>query len=252
MSRQTKKPNQQISQKVSNYKLLPNIFSTEPNKKMLDSTLDVMTSKGQMLPFKETYGLRSASNRPEEFFKVESDEVRRESQANNMLVISDTNDTYIGKSSYLDIENYLTIKGAPLKDGVMLDKDINVLELPINPIKITDYNLYYWIANDLPACQIHADPDENGNKKYSISTDIIGRPFAEIKDDLTGQRLELQNGMAVYFTGSVDRSYRTFNEISASSLVPVPILLLNVNTLELNVALVPPNAPVKVPPANGR
>jgi hypothetical protein len=219
MSRQTKKPNQQLAQKVSNYKLLPNIFSTEPNKKMLDSTLDVMTSKGQMLPFKETYGLRTASNRPEEFFKVESNEIRRESQANNMLVISDSADNYLGKSSYIDIENYLTIKGAPLKDGVMLDKDINVLELPINPIKITDYNLYYWVANDLPACRIHANPDENGNKKYSIATDIIGRPFVEIKDDLTQQTLELQNGMALYFTGSVDRAFRTFNEIPAGNFV---------------------------------
>ena len=219
MSRQTKKPNQQIAQKVSNYKLLPNIFATEPNKKMLDSTLDVMTSKGQLLPFKETYGLRTASNRPEEFFKVESNEVRRESQTNNMLVISDVNDNYSGKSSYIDIENYLTIKGAPLKDGVILDKDINVLELPINPVKITDYNLFYWLANDLPACQIHADPGPNNSNKYSIANDIIGRPFAEIKDDLTGQTLELQNGMTVYFTGNVDRAFATFNNINAGNFV---------------------------------
>jgi hypothetical protein len=212
MSRQSKKPNQQLAQKVSNYKLLPNIFSTEPNKKMLDSTLDVMTSKGQLLPFKETYGLRSASNRPEEFFKVESNEVRRESQANNMLVIADTDNNYSGKSSYIDIENYLNIKGAPLKDGVILDKDINVLEFPINPIRLTDYNLFYWIANDMPACRIHANPGPGNTNKYNIVTEIINRPFAKIKDDLTGQTLELQNGMTVYFTGNVDTLYQTVDE----------------------------------------
>jgi hypothetical protein len=212
MSRQSKKPNQQLAQKVSNYKLLPNVLSTEPNKKMLDSTLDVMTSKGQLLPFKETYGLRSASNRPEEFLKVESNEIRRESQANNMLVISDSGDNYLGKSSYIDIENYLTIKGSPLKDGVVLDKDINVLELPINPVRLTDYNLFYWIANDMPACRIHADPGPNNINKYSIADDIINRPFVDIKDDLTGQTLELQNGMTVYFTGDVDAAYKTVDE----------------------------------------
>ena len=212
MSRQSKKPNQQLAQKVSNYKLLPNVLATEPNKKMLDSTLDVMTSKGQLLPFKETYGLRSASNRPEEFFKVEYNEIRRESQANNMLVISDSSDNYLGKSSYIDIENYLNIKGSPLKDGVILDKDINVLDLPINPIRLTDYNLFYWITNDLPACRIHANSGPNNTNKYSIATDIIGRPFAEIKDDLTGQTLELQNGMTVYFTGNVDNEYKTMDE----------------------------------------
>lgn len=212
MSRQTKKPNQQIAQKVSNYKLLPNVLATEPNKKMLDSTLDVMTSKGQLLPFKETYGLRSASNRPEEFFKVESNEIRRESQANNMFVISDSADNYLGKSSYMDIENYLTIKGSPLKDGVVLDKDINVLELPINPVRLTDYNLFYWIANDMPACRIHAEPGPGDTNKYSIADDIISRPFAEIVDDLTGQTLELQNGMTVYFTGNIDSAYKTVDE----------------------------------------
>lgn len=212
MSRQTKKPNQQLAQKVSNYKLLPNVLATEPNKKMLDSTLDVMTSKGQLLPFKETYGLRSASNRPEEFFKVESNEIRRESQANNMLVISDSSDNYLGKSSYIDIENYLTIKGSPLKDGVVLDKDVNVLELPINPVRLTDYNLFYWIANDLPACRIHADPGPDNTNKYNITTDILTRPFAEIVDDLTGRTLELQNGMTVYFTGNVDSAYKTVDE----------------------------------------
>lgn len=212
MSRQTKKPNQQIAQKVSNYKLLPNVLATEPNKKMLDSTLDVMTSKGQLLPFKETYGLRSASNRPEEFFKVESNEIRRESQANNMLVISDSADNYLGKSSYIDIENYLTIKGSPLKDGVVLDKDVNVLELPINPVRLTDYNLFYWIANDLPACRLHANPGPGNTNKYNISTEILTRPFAEIVDDLTGQTLELQNGMTVYFTGNVDSVYKTVDE----------------------------------------
>jgi len=212
MSRQSKKPNQQLAQKVSNYKLLPNVFNTEPNKKMLDSTLDVMTSKGQLLPFKETYGLRSASNRPEEFLKVESNEIRRESQANNMLVISDSSDNYLGKSSYIDIENYLTIKGSPLKDGVMLDKDINVLELPINPIRLTDYNLFYWIANDMPACRVHANPGPNNTNKYSIADNIISRPFASVVDDLTGQTLELQNGMTVYFTGNVDTAYETVDE----------------------------------------
>jgi hypothetical protein len=212
MSRQSKKPNQQLAQKVSNYKLLPNVLATEPNKKMLDSTLDVMTSKGQLLPFKETYGLRSASNRADEFFKVESNEIRRESQANNMLVISDSADNYLGKSSYMDIENYLTIKGSPLKDGVVLDKDINVLELPINPVKLTDYNLFYWIANDMPACRIHADAGPNGTNKYTIATKIINRPFVSIVDDLTGQTLELQNGMTIYFTGNVDTAYKTVDE----------------------------------------
>jgi hypothetical protein len=184
---------------------------------MLDSTLDVMTSKGQMLPFKETYGTRQASNKIEEFFKVENNQVRRESQGNNMLVLRKSDDTYLGKVSYYDIENYFSIKGSQLKDGVVLDKNINVLDLPVDPIKITDYSSYYWLADDLPPCRIHLN-----SPKFSIVTDLLGRPFITLKDDLTGRELELQNGMALYFTGDIDSNYKTLtgaNNIVTEDLV---------------------------------
>lgn len=204
MSRQTKKPAQQISTKVKNVKLLPSIFATEPNKKMLDSTLDVMTSKGQMLPFKQTHGLRSASNKIDEFFVNETNEVRRETQSNNMLVLLDNNDSYIGKTSYLDIDNYFRVKNSTLKDGVMLDKNINILDLPVIPYRITDYNLFYWASGDLPACRIHLDPKVGGGAKYSISRDLLGKPSVTLLDDFTGKSLELQTGMTIYFTGTLD------------------------------------------------
>lgn len=203
MSRQTKKPAQQIATKVKNVNLLPNVLATEPNKKMLDSTLDVMTSKGQMLSFNETYGLRSASNKINEFFITESDEVRRETQSNNMLVMRDSMDNYLGKVSYLDLDNYFNVKGSQLVDGTALDKNINVLDLPINPYRITDYSLFYWLPNDLPACRIHLEEKTpgQGDAKFSIRNDLIGKTFVTLRDDLTGKELELQNGMIIFFTG---------------------------------------------------
>ena len=217
MSRQTKKPAQQISTKVRNINLLPGIMATDPNKKMLDATLDVMTSKGQMLSFNETYGLRSATNKVNEFFVVENNEVRRESQSNNMLVYRDSADNYLGKTSYLDIDNYFRVKNSTLVDGTVLDKNINVLDLPVNPYKITDYNLFYWLQNDLPACRIHLDEKTpgQGDAKFSIRNNVIGKTFVTLVDDLTGKSLELQNGMIVYFTGvldSSDASFLTTNE----------------------------------------
>lgn len=203
MSRQTKKPAQQIATKVKNANLLPSVLATEPNKKMLDSTLDVMTSKGQMLSFDETYGLRSASNKINEFFVAENDEVRRESQSNNMLVLRDSTDSYLGKTSYLDIDNYFNVKNSPIVDGTVLDKNVNVLDLPVNPYRITDYSLFYWLPNDLPACRIHLDEKTpgQGDAKFSIQNDLIGKTFVTLRDDLTGRELELQNGMIIFFTG---------------------------------------------------
>ena len=211
MSKQTKKPAQSTAKKIKNINLLPQIFATEPNKKMLDSSLDLMTSKGQLLNFKETIGLRTATNGVSEFFKVEKDEVRRESQANNMLVMRDTTDAYLGKTSYLDIENYFKVKGLELKDGIQLDKDINILDLPVMTAKLSNYYSYYWVANDLPAMRVHFNQATTGGNKFSIANDLIGKPSITLIDDLTGKSLILQTGMVVYFTGYIDEDYVTTN-----------------------------------------
>jgi hypothetical protein len=211
MSKQTKKPAEVTAKKVKNINLLPQVFATEPNKKMLDSTLDLMTSKGQLLNFKETIGLRSATNGINEFFTVEKDEVRRESQANNMLVMRDPSDAYLGKASYLDIENYFKVKGLELKDGIQLDKDINILDLPVVALRLSNYYSYYWVANDLPAIRIHLAEATTGGNKLSIANDIVGKPNITIIDDLTGKPLTLQSGMVIYFTGFVDTEYLTTN-----------------------------------------
>mgnify|MGYP000928586128 CR=1 FL=1 len=209
MSKQTKKPAEITAKKVKNVNLLPQVFVTEPNKKMLDSSLDLMTSKGQLSNFKETIGLRSATNKVTDFFKVEEDEVRRESQANNMLVMRDSTDAYLGKTSYLDIENYFRVKGLELNDGIQLDKDINILDLPIIPARLTDYYLYYWVANDLPAMRIHLNQAPGGGNKFSVVDDILGKPTVTIVDDITGKSLTLQTGMNIYFTGFIDSEYVT-------------------------------------------
>ncbi len=209
MSKQTKKPAELAAKKVKNVNLLPQVFVTEPNKKMLDSSLDLMTSKGQLSNFKETLGLRSATNGVTEFFTVDSDEVRRESQANNMLVMRDSEDSYLGKTSYLDIENYFRVKGLELKDGIQLDKDVNVLDLPIISARLSDYHLYYWVANDLPAIQFNFAEAASGGNKFSISDDLLGKPSVTLVDDTTGKSLTLQNGMVVYFTGFIDAEFVT-------------------------------------------
>jgi len=204
MSRKGKKPGEVVAQKVKNINLLPNILNTEPNQKMLDSTLDVMTSKGQILPFRETYGTRTATNRVEEFFKVETDQVRRESQANNMLALYNTSEEFLGKVSYYDVENYFNVKSAKLVDGVLLDKNINVLDLPIDATKFTDFNLFYWLPKGLPPCRIHQSPS-----KFSVADDLIGKQYVSVVDEHSGNTLELQNGMVLYFTGIVASEYLT-------------------------------------------
>lgn len=207
MSKINKKPAQADSKLVKNTELLPQVFNTDPNKKMLAASLDAMTSKGQLLPFTETHGVRNASAPENSFFKAEPNANRRESDSNIALVSKTEAGEFISKVSYLDIENYFNIKGLPLKDGVHLDGDAQFLDLPINIRKFTDYQLFYWIDNDLPAIRIHADAGTDGAQKYSIVDDILGQPYVDLVDDITGKTVTLRNGMRVYFTGVLDTAY---------------------------------------------
>jgi hypothetical protein len=204
MSEINKKPGQTKARKIKNEALLPSILQTEPNKKMLGATLNAMTSKGQMLPFKETHGHRTAPSGADTFFKQESDPVRRESMANTAIIANDDSGNFLSKTSYLDLENYFRVKGLPLKDGVQLDSDILTLELPIDYRRLVDYQLYYWVDHGLPAIRLHLD-----TAKYTISTDILSKPFVTVKDDLTGKELEFASGQTVYFTGEQEQRYLT-------------------------------------------
>lgn len=209
MSDLNKKPAQVKAEKIDNTKLLPSVLATEPNKKMLGSTLDLMTSKGQLLPFKETHGTRTAPITEDSFFREEPDPVRREAMGNLALVAHTAQGEFSSKTSYLDIENYFSIKGLPLKDGVQLDEGILTADLPINYRCLTDYQLYYWLEFDLPPIRLHAEPTSAGGKKYSVANDIIGRPYVRILDDFTGKELEFSTGLFVFFTGTQDDEYLT-------------------------------------------
>ena len=216
MTDKNKKPNQVVEQKVSNSTLLPGVFNTVPNKKMLDSTLDLATSKGQLLPFKETYGLRNSSDAEGTFLVNENNPVRAESQTNSAFIMHDDDKGYLSKASYLDIENYFKIQGLPLDGPNRLDKDILNLNLPITSLALTEYEQYYWLPDDLPIIVLGFDPDENGLPKFSVTDSIIGKPYARIiPDTINGEAntekksLEIVSGLQLVFVGAVEQEYLT-------------------------------------------
>jgi hypothetical protein len=187
----SKKPNQLTDQKVSTSTLLPSVFQTTPNKKMLSSTLDAMSSKGEILLFDQTFGLRTAAEPETSFFLKEADPVREESQTNTAFVVTDTAGNYTGKSSYLDISNYFNIQGLPLTNPNQLDKDLLTLDLPINNMMLTDYQQYYWLPADIPDIELTFD------QVVDIDS-IIGLPYATIIDK-SGRTLTLADGMRLIF-----------------------------------------------------
>ena len=209
MSKISKKPAEENVQLTKNEVLLPSVFRTDINKKMLDSTLNLMTSKGKMLPFYTSYGTQNASNVPNKFLDNEPDQVRRESQTNLAVTYSNAQGDYQGKMSYLDIENYFNVKGMPLKDGVDLDDEVRSLQLPLLPYRLTDYHLYYWIPNGLPSIRIHYEEHTPGELRLHLTRDIVGKPFASLEDDATGKTWALANGQRVFFTGAVESTYLT-------------------------------------------
>lgn len=201
----SRKPNQQVDRKISTSTLLPNVFRTEPNKKMLTSTLDVAMSKGQLLNFNQTFGLRSASAPETSFFVKESDPVREESQTNLSYVINNDTAAYLGKADYLDIHNYFKVQGLALKSPSQLDSDVLNLDLPVNSLMLTEFQQYYWLPYDLPIIEL------DFSNPISLQDSVIGKPYATLVDD-SGKSLILADGMKLIFYGSVDANFVTAQE----------------------------------------
>ena len=99
MSKISNIPGQESSGFVKNEELLPSIFNTTVNKKMLDSSLNLMTSKGKLLPFYNSLGTQNSSNVPGKFLTIDNDPVRAESQTNLAITYFNDNDEYQGKTS---------------------------------------------------------------------------------------------------------------------------------------------------------
>jgi hypothetical protein len=232
----SKTPNQRLPLKVNNTTLLPEIYQTAPVGKMINATLDLATSKGQLLNFNNTWGLRNA-NRPEEsFFFNESDTVREESQTNLSFVVSDDVGNYIGKSSYLDINNYFKIKNLPLKTPAQLDKEVLNLNLPIDNLMISEYQQYYWLPSDLPIITLTIE------SPVSILEDIVGKPYATLKDSVTNKNLNLATGMKLILLGAVkEAEYLTTNQDKPTVLyvhgVGTSIQLINTSINDLRIPL---------------
>ena len=106
MSKISNTPGEETPKSVKTESLLPAVFRTGINKKMLDSSLNLMTSKGKMQPFYESYGLQNASDVDGKFLTKSSSLARDENQTNLAINYYDSNLEYQGKFSYIDIENY--------------------------------------------------------------------------------------------------------------------------------------------------
>jgi hypothetical protein len=228
MSKISNIPGEEPSRSIKNEDLLPVVFRTDINKKMLDSSANLMTSKGKMQPFYQSYGTQNASDVAGKFLTEDNNVVRKESQTNLAINYYDSNDEYKGKFSYIDLDNYFKIQGLPLKDGVDLDKDVKSLQLPISQFRTTDYQLYYWLPEGLPPFRIHVENRGTG-VRLSVANNIVGKPFAILTDDTSGKTVTLSNYQKIFFTGAVDDAYRSQDPES-----PVVYIVLNVgNSIRL-------------------
>lgn len=222
MSKISNIPGQEDPKFIKNENLLPAVFNTSINQKMLDSSLNLMTSKGKMLPFYNSYGTQNSTTVPGKFLDTDTDPVRKESQTNLAITFYNDDLEYQGKTSYLDIENYFNIKGLPLKDGTDLDDEVKVLQLPLNQYRLSDYQLYYWLPMGLAPFRIHVEDNGTG-VRLSVIDQIIGKPYATVTDDKSGKKVNLASYQRIFFTGAVDSAF-----VSADPEAPDVYIVLGV------------------------
>lgn len=74
---------------------------------------------------------------------------------------------------------------------------ISILDLPIDPDKFVNYGQYHWVEEGLPPILLRGSKTET----FSVN-DIIGKPYYTTIVQSNGKRLELKNGMRVAFLNS--------------------------------------------------
>jgi len=178
--------------KLPNTDLLPGVLETTINQKYIDALLGELTSKGPLESFDGWVGSKAGS-------------ISRKDD----VYINDGNRLDIGIKSPMNVVGDLTDIAAELgstefvnfKDAKQLTSGRTYSYRPrIDPDKFINFHNYHWINTDVPAILIDAGFTENGGQATAdVNTDILGNSYYTSNTQENGLKLELRNGMKIYF-----------------------------------------------------
>lgn len=166
--------------------LLPGVFRTEGNKKVLDAFVETMFQPASL----ETLNFTVGKKTNETAANVNLPHPTAKRQLENGLVLF----TESGVET-------LTADDVAVKWGFN-DRSheqpvpIAICDLPIDPDKFVNWYDYYWLEEGMPAINVTGGSQP---EYYDIKRDIIGSRYYTLPVQRNGRSLELKNGMRLIF-----------------------------------------------------
>ena len=167
--------------------LLPNIFRTDTNKKVLSAVLEDLMQPSAMEDLNYSVGRKTTKTLVTDYLPHAT--AKRQLEAGAVVFTEEGAET-------LSADEIATAWG--FNNRTEEPKvPVSILDLPIDPDKFINWSDYYWIEEGMPVVYINGSTAET----FSVQEHILGKPFFTTveQSQQNNRRLVLKNGMRIVF-----------------------------------------------------
>jgi hypothetical protein len=168
------------------YDLLPGVFRTGGNKKILDAFVENMFQPASLETLNFTVGRKT--NETVDNVNLPHPTARRQLEAGLVLFT----ETGVETVTADDIAVKWGFNDRTQENPV----PIAICDLPIDPDKFINWYDYYWLEEGMPALNVAGGSQP---EYYDIKRDIIGSRYYTLPVQRNGRSLSLKNGMRLIF-----------------------------------------------------
>jgi hypothetical protein len=166
--------------------LLPTIFRTETNKKVLSAVVEDLFQPSSIETLNYAVGRNKTKFTGLDYLPHPT--ARR--QLETGLVVFDN----VGNANALTADDIASAWDLNDRTNETAEA-ISILDLPIDPDKFLNWANYYWVDSRMPVVFLNS----GNNTSMSIQNDIIGKKYYTSPVQDNDRSLELKNGMRVVF-----------------------------------------------------
>jgi hypothetical protein len=165
--------------------LLPAIFRTETNKKVLSAIVEDLFQPSSLETLNFSVGRKTSKTIVNDYLPHPNANRQVET---GLVVYTEAGVETLSSDELCkawDFDN--REKESPVPIGI--------LDLPIDPDKFVNWSDYYWIEEGMPVLFITGGADTT----FNVEQDIIGKQYYTTPVQRNGRQLELKNGMRIAF-----------------------------------------------------
>lgn len=164
--------------------LLPSIFKTETNKKLLSAIVEDLFQPSSIETLNFAVGRPTASISNADYLPHPT--ARRQLESGLVVFTEDGVETL----SSDDVATAWNLNQRTTEAPVA----VSILDLPIDPDKYLNWFDYYWVEERMPLVFL-----DGGAVGFSVSADVLGQTRFTLPAQRNGRQIDLKNGMRIVF-----------------------------------------------------